>query len=48
LTTIPLAGAAKVLLGDAIDEVLAAELPYAQWVLRPSPSAKASAGERSP
>ena len=48
LTTIPLTGAAKVLLGEAIDEVLAAELPYAQWVLRPSPSAKASAGERSP
>jgi hypothetical protein len=47
-TAIPLAGVAKVLLGDAIDEVMAAELPYAQWVLRPSPSAKASAGERSP
>jgi hypothetical protein len=47
-TAIPLAGVAKVLLGDAIDKVMAAELPYAQWVLRPSPSAKASAGERSP
>jgi len=47
-TAVPLAGAVKVLLGAAIDEVSAVELPYAQWVLRPAPSAKAAAGERSP
>jgi hypothetical protein len=48
-TTVPLAGAAKVLLGDAIDEASAAEpLPYAQWVLRPAPTAKASSDGRIP
>ena len=47
-TAVPLGGAAKVLLGSEIDEVSAAELPYAQWVLRPSPSARATTGERGP
>lgn len=47
-TAVPLGGAAKVVLGSEIDEVSAAEPPYAQWVLRPSPSVRATTGERSP
>jgi hypothetical protein len=47
-TAVSLTGAARVLVGAAIDEVAAAELPYAQWVLRSSPPAKASPDERSP
>ena len=43
-TTVPLGDATRVLLGDAIDEAVAAEpLPYAQWVLREAPAANASA-----
>jgi hypothetical protein len=48
-TTVPLAGAVKVLLGDAIEEASAAEpLPYAQWVRRPAAAAKASSDGRIP
>jgi hypothetical protein len=32
-----------VLFGAAIDDVSVAELPYAQWVLRPAAAAKATA-----
>jgi hypothetical protein len=35
-TSVSLAAAATVLVGEAIDEVSAAELPYAQWVLAPA------------
>lgn len=48
LTAVPLASAARVLLGAAIDQAAAVESPYAQWVLRAAASGKASAGERSP
>jgi hypothetical protein len=40
---VPLSGAARVLFGAAIDDVSVAELPYAQWVLRPAAAAKATA-----
>jgi hypothetical protein len=40
---VSLGGAARVLFGAAIDEVLAAEQPYADWVLRPAAAAKPAA-----
>lgn len=42
-TTVPLGGAATVLIGAAIDEVPAADLPYAQWELTPAADPKAAA-----
>jgi len=38
-TTVSLSAAATVLVGEAIDEVPATELPYAQWVLVPADAA---------
>jgi len=40
-TAVPLGGAATVLVGAAVDEVPAADLPYAQWVLTPATAPKA-------
>ena len=40
---VSLGGASRVLFGAAIDEVLAAEQPYADWVLRPAAAAKPAA-----
>jgi len=40
---VSLGGAARVLCGAAIDDAVTAELPYAQWVLRPAAEAKPAA-----
>lgn len=46
-TSVSLGDAVRVLLGGAIDEAAAADnLPYAPWVLRPAPAAKAATPER--
>lgn len=46
MTSVSLAAAATVLVGEAIDEVTTAELPYAQWVLVPAEGSGRNAAAR--